>query len=82
VLVWLCLYSFIVWPFKAAHWHAADNQAGQPYHHHDGGFPEAMAWFAFWVIIFWALWHFVPGSHPYFYKVSLWWHHIWAKTKR
>lgn len=83
ILVWLCLYSFIVWPFKAMRWHSAYAQNGQVYHQrHDGGFPEAVAWLAFWVIAFWALWHFVPGSHPYFYKVDLWWRHIAAKFHR
>jgi phage shock protein PspC (stress-responsive transcriptional regulator) len=80
ILVWICLYSFVVWPFKVARWHWQDGQSY--HHHHDGGFPEAMAWFAFWAILIWALWHFVPGSHPYFYKVSLWWQHVWEKIKR
>ncbi|MDR3642109.1 MAG: PspC domain-containing protein [Candidatus Doudnabacteria bacterium] len=83
VLVWLCLYSFIVWPFKAARWHWTYVQDGNIHHYHNhDGFPEAMAWFAFWAIMIWLLWHFVPDSHPYFYKVSLWWQHVWEKIKR
>ena len=83
ILIWLCLYSFIVWPFKAARWHLTYVQDGQVHHYHNhGGFPEAVAWFAFWAIIIWVLWHFVPGSHPYFYKVSLWWQHILSHLKK
>jgi len=83
VLVWLCLYSFIVWPFKVARWHLTYSQDGQVHHYHNhDGFPEAIAWFAFWAIIIWALWHYVPGSHPYYYKVSLWWQHVLAHLKK
>ena len=82
ILVWVCLYSFIVWPFKAARWHYTYVQGGNVHHYHNhDGFPEAIAWFAFWAIVIWALWHYVPGSHPYFEKVSLWWQHVWANIK-
>jgi phage shock protein PspC (stress-responsive transcriptional regulator) len=80
ILVWLCLYSFVVWPFKAARWHWQNGQAYR-HCHHDGGFPEFVAMTAFWAIIIWALWRFVPGSHPYFYKVSLWGQHVWEKIR-
>jgi phage shock protein PspC (stress-responsive transcriptional regulator) len=83
ILVWVCLYSFIVWPFKAARWHYTYVQDGNVHHYHNhDGFPEAIAWFAFWAIIVWVLWHYVPGSHPYFNRVTLWGHHMLDKIKR
>jgi len=82
LLVWLCLYSFVVWPFKAArcHHYPQNNQAHHC--HHGGGFPGFIITLAFWTLLIWALWHYVPGSHPYFYKVSLWAQHVWDKIKR
>jgi phage shock protein PspC (stress-responsive transcriptional regulator) len=80
LLAWLCLYSFIVWPFKAASWHSRHLQNN--YCRHGGGFPGFIITLAFWGIILWILWHYVPGSHPYFYKVSLWGQHVWDKIKR
>jgi phage shock protein PspC (stress-responsive transcriptional regulator) len=83
LLVWLCLYSFIIWPFKAARWHWSYVQDGEVHHYHNhNGFPEFIVWLAFWAIIIWALWHFVPGSHPYFDKVSLWGQHMLEKIKK
>ena len=82
ILVWLCLYSFVVWPFKAARWHMTYINDGQVHHiHNHDGFPEFIIWLSFWVIIIWALWHFVPGSHPYFNRATLWGHHMLDKIK-
>jgi phage shock protein PspC (stress-responsive transcriptional regulator) len=82
LLAWLSLYSFVVWPFKAArrHRHLQNDQAHHCYR--GGGFPEFIATLIFWSIIIWILWHFYPASHPYFYKVSLWGQHVWDKIKR
>lgn len=81
-LIWLCLYSFVVWPLKAWRWSAYRTADGKEWHyHHHNSFFESVVWLAFWIVLIWALWRYVPVTHPYFDKVSLWWQHVWATLK-
>jgi hypothetical protein len=83
ILIWMCVYSFVMWPIKAARWHAyySSGDNGKYYYHHHNGFFESIAWLAFVAVMFWVLWQYVPSTHPYFNQASLWWQHVWAHLK-
>lgn len=73
ILVWICLYGFIMSPLKAARfsYHYSDGQ-GSAHYHQQGSFAEAIAWMAFIVVIFWLVWQYAPHSHIYFQNVGMW----------
>ena len=81
ILGWIAIYGVVMSPLKAARWSYTYNSTdGQHHHHHDDGFLEGIAWMAMVVIIFWAIYHFVPNSHQYYDKVGLWFQHIWNRV--
>jgi phage shock protein PspC (stress-responsive transcriptional regulator) len=79
ILAWFCIYSFVMWPIKAARWHAYKD--GQKYCCHHHGFFGSLTWLALIAIAAWATWQYVPSSHPYFNQASLWWQHVWTSIK-
>ncbi len=80
ILAWFCILSFVLWPIKAARWHAYQEGQKPCCHHH--GFFGSLTWLAFIAIAAWALWQYVPSSHPYFDHASLWWQHVWVRIKQ
>ena len=84
ILIWLCLYSFVVWPIKAAKYAFYYNkgQDGQIHHHHyHNGFLDTIAWLAFMAVLVWFVWHYIPAAHPYLEKAQLWISHIVASAR-
>ncbi len=83
ILVWLCLYGFIMSPLKALRWThycqpgAADGVPAY-YHQSHGDFAESIAWMAFFVLLGWAAWRYVPVTHVYAQQAWLWLQHVTA----
>jgi phage shock protein PspC (stress-responsive transcriptional regulator) len=81
LLIWLCLYGFVMWPLKAARYTAYSGSQNywDDYYSHGAGFFETVVWLAFVVVLGWFVWRYVPSIHPYWDKLSPWWHHVAAK---
>lgn len=82
ILAWFCIYSFVMWPIKAVKYSAYYNENNDQRHYYRyGGLFETLGWLAFFAVLLWALWHYVPGSQIYFLKVNTWYNHIVASTQ-
>ncbi len=81
ILGWLCVYALVMSPLKATRF-AYRYDGNSRYHHHEDGFLEGIAWTAFLVILGWALWRYVPGSHIYFQKVIMWWNRVRMRIRK
>ena len=89
LLIWFCIYGFVLAPIKAARWasyHYSSGGQGQYdghyYHPHHGDSLEGIVWLSFFVVLIWGLWNYVPASHIYFSKVQLFAIHIYDKIIR
>ncbi len=69
LLLWLFLYSFVVSIFRCHHSYGYYNDGHNHfYYQHNSGFMETLGSIAFIVIIGWAIYHYVPSSHIYFWQ--------------
>ena len=81
ILIWLCVYSFVSWPVKAARYAGTYSYeyGGQVhYHHHHAGFLSGISWLIFLCVAVWFAWHYVPVAHPVLERAQTWWNHVSA----
>jgi hypothetical protein len=80
LLIWLCLYGFVMASIHGARCSVNYRNDGQEIHyHHHNGFFETIIWLAFMVLVVWFLWRYVPAAHPMLLKAQLWFNHVWAR---
>ncbi len=80
ILIWLCVYSFVMWPLKAARWSMAYHDPDYHHHYHNG-FAETVVWLAFIAIIIWAAWQYIPSSHHALEQARVWGQHLTQKLR-
>lgn len=73
ILIWIALYSFVSSIFKRRRSFYSDGKSNIYINNNQRSFIEVLGSFAFIVIIFWAIYVYVPETHVYFQQADAIW---------
>lgn len=59
IVLWVCFYSFISWPFKAHRFGGTDNYYASGWN----GILEAVAWIGVMAVFVWLAYQYIPAAH-------------------